>query len=143
MLERFPLIMRFTVPFSDVDMMQHVNNVAYIRWCEAMRAEYFAQVMNEPINGERGMIQANINFTYDRELHYREAVAIGIKVSRIGTKSWDFAYEIWSDSAGERAAHGTTTVVAYDFTNHQTIVIPEQWRDEIARFEDGPQHVFI
>ncbi len=135
--------MRFTVPFSDVDMMQHVNNVAYIRWCEAIRAEYFAQVMNAPINGERGMIQANIQFTYERELHYRETVAIGIKVARVGTKSWDFAYEIWSESASTRAAYGTTTVVAYDFVNRTTIVVPLQWRDAIAQFEAGPQRSFI
>jgi acyl-CoA thioester hydrolase len=143
MLEGFPLITRFTVPFADVDMMQHVNNVAYIRWCETIRAEYFARVMNEPINGERGMIQANIHFTYERELHYREAAAIGIKISRVGTKSWDFSYEIWSESAGTRVAHGTTTVVAYDFVNRATIVIPQEWRDAIARFETGPQHTFI
>ena len=143
MLEGFPLVSRFTVPFSDVDMMQHVNNVAYIRWCEMMRAEYFAQVMKVPINGDRGMIQANINFTYERQLQYREAIAIGIKVSRMGTKSWDFHYEIWSVTANARAAHGTTTVVAYDFNNHCTMAIPQAWRDGIAAFEAGPQRDFI
>lgn len=143
MLEGFPLISRFTVPFSDVDMMQHVNNVAYIRWCEMLRAEYFARVMKVPINGEHGMIQANINFTYERELHYRDSIAIGIRVSRMGTKSWDFGYEIWSETAQARAAHGITTVVAYDFTRHGTIAIPQDWRDAIARYEAGPQEEFI
>src|SRR5215472_10521255 len=111
MLEGYPLVSQFTVPFSDVDMMQHVNNVAYIRWCEMMRAEHFAQVMKVPINGEHGMIQANINFTYEHELKYRDEIVIGIRVSRMGTKSWDYAYEIWSVTANARAAHGTTTVV--------------------------------
>ncbi|MEO9170077.1 MAG: thioesterase family protein [Candidatus Baltobacteraceae bacterium] len=142
MLEGFPLISRFTIPFSDIDMMQHVNNVAYIRWCEMLRAEYFARVMQVPINSERGMIQATINFKYERELHYRESIAIGIKISRLGTKSWDFAYEIWSESYDRRAAHGTTTVVAYDFVNHATIPIPEQWRAAIAEYEAGPQQIF-
>ena len=50
MLEGFPLISRFTVPFADIDMMQHVNNVAYIRWAEMMRSEYFARVMRVTIN---------------------------------------------------------------------------------------------
>jgi acyl-CoA thioester hydrolase len=142
MLEGFPLISRFTVPFSDVDMMQHVNNVAYIRWCEMMRAEYFAQVMSAPINGARGMIQANISFTYERELHYREAIAIGIKVSRTGTKSWDFAYEIWSVDKNARAAHGITTVVAFDFAIGKSIEMPQEWREAIAAYEAGPQHLF-
>ena len=143
MLEGYPLVSKFTVPFSDVDMMQHVNNVAYIRWCEMMRAEYFAQVMLESINGKRGMIQANINFTYERELTYREPIAIGIKVSRVGSKSWDFHYEIWSEAKQLRVAHGITTVVAYDFEAHKSIEIPQEWRDGIAAYEAGPQRSFV
>ena len=142
MLEGFPLISHFTVPFADVDMMQHVNNVAYIRWCEMMRSEYFFQVMQVPINGERGMIQANINFTYERQLRFREQIAIGCRISRIGTKSWDFLYEIWSDTQGHRAAVGTTTVVAYDFVAQKTIAIPPEWLDAIAAYEAGPQHLY-
>lgn len=143
MLEGFPLVSRFTIPFADVDMMQHVNNVAYIRWCEMVRAEYFARVMQTPINGDRGMIQATINFTYERELQYREQIAIGVKISRIGTKSWDFYYEIWSETHNRRAAHGVTTVVAYDFVHHTSIEVPQAWRDAIAAFEAGPQQLFI
>ncbi len=142
MLERFPLVSRFTVPFADIDMMQHANNVAYIRWCEMMRSEYFAQVMDVPINGDRGIIQASIHFTYERQLRYREKIAIGCRVSRIGTKSWDFEYEIWSETHGRRAAHGITTVVAYDFIEQRSIVIPQGWRDAIAAYEAGPQHTF-
>jgi acyl-CoA thioester hydrolase len=143
MLDRFPLVTRFTVPFADIDMMQHVNNVAYIRWAEMMRSEYFAQVMREPINGERGIIQATIDFTYERQLHYRESIAIGCRISRIGTKSWDFEYEIWSESHGHRAARGITTVVAFDFTVQKSIAVPGAWRTAIATYEAGPQHFFV
>ncbi|MBV8331417.1 MAG: acyl-CoA thioesterase [Candidatus Eremiobacteraeota bacterium] len=142
MLEGFPLVSRFTVPFADIDMMQHVNNVAYIRWCEMMRSEYFAQVMNLPINGERGIIQANIHFTYERQLRYRESIAIGCRISRIGTKSWDFEYEIWSVTHGHRAAAATTTMVAYDFVQQRTIVVPQEWRDAIGAYEAGPQRTY-
>jgi acyl-CoA thioester hydrolase len=142
MFEGFPLISRFTVPFADIDMMQHVNNVAYIRWAEMLRSEYFAQVMQVPINGERGMIQATIEFTYERQLHYREKIAVGIRIPRIGTKSWDFEYEIWSDAESHRAARGITTMVAFDFVAQQTIAVPDHWRAAIATYEAGPQRIF-
>jgi acyl-CoA thioester hydrolase len=143
MLDGFPLISRFSVPFADIDMMQHANNVAYIRWAEMMRSEYFAQVTNEPINGTHGIIQANIDFTYERQLKYREKIAVGCRISRIGTKSWDFEYEIWSETYGHRAARGITTVVAYDFVQQHTIEIPATWRESIAAFEAGPQREFF
>jgi acyl-CoA thioester hydrolase len=142
MLEGFPLIMRFSVPFADIDMMRHVNNVAYIRWAETLRAEYFSRVMHGDINGERGMIQATINFTYERQLTFRERIAVGCSINRLGTKSWDFAYEVWSEEQNHRAAHGITTVVAFDFVANRTIAIPLEWRDAIAAFQAGPQQIF-
>jgi acyl-CoA thioester hydrolase len=142
MLEGFPLLTRFSVPFSDIDMMRHVNNVAYIRWAETMRAEYFARVMGTDINGRHGMIQASIEFTYERQLSYRERIVVGCSIPRIGTKSFDFVYEVWSESAGHRAAHGKTAMVAFDFTDDRTIAIPQAWRDAIGAFQAGPQQVF-
>lgn len=142
MLEGFPLISRFSVPFADVDMMRHVNNVAYIRWAEMMRAEYFAQVMRTPINGDHGMIQATINFTYERQLVYREQIAVGIKIPRIGNKSFDFLYEVWSETYSHRAAHGITTMVAFDFQANQTIAVPAAWREAIAAYESGGQRIY-
>jgi acyl-CoA thioester hydrolase len=142
MLEDFPLISRFSVPFADVDMMRHVNNVAYIRWTETMRSEYFAQVMQVPINGDHGMIQATINFTYERQLVYREPIAVGCRIPRIGNKSFDFYYEIWSETHRLRAAHGITTMVAFDFVGNQTIAVPQAWREAIAEYESGPQRIY-
>jgi acyl-CoA thioester hydrolase len=142
MLEDFPLISRFSVPFADVDMMRHVNNVAYIRWTETMRSEYFAQVMKVPINGDHGMIQATINFTYERQLSYREQIVVGCSIPRIGNKSFDFYYEVWSETYGQRAAHGVTTMVAFDFVSNRTIAVPQAWRDAIAAYESGGQRIY-
>ncbi len=142
MLEGYPLVSRFSVPFADVDMMRHVNNVAYLRWTETLRSEYFAQVMRTPINGDHGMIQASINFTYERQLAYRERVAVGCRIPRIGNKSFDFEYEIWSETKGRRAAHGITTMVAFDFFHDRTIVVPQEWREAIAQYESGPQRIY-
>lgn len=130
------------MPFADVDMMRHVNNVAYIRWTETMRSEYFAQVMKVPINGDHGMIQATINFTYERQLVYREQIAVGCRIPRIGNKSFDFAYEIWSETHGHRTAYGITTMVAFDFVSNQTIAVPQAWRAAIAEYESGPQRIY-
>jgi acyl-CoA thioester hydrolase len=143
MLDDFKLVTRFTIPFSDIDMLQHVNNVAYIRWCETARTEYFARVMHADITGSHGIIQANISFTYERQLRFRETIAVGVRVSRVGTKSFDFTYEIWSETHNHRAAHGMTTVVAYDFPGQRTIEIPKDWREAITAFESGPQIEYI
>ena len=134
-LTDFRCISRFRVPYCDVDMMQHVNHAAYVVWAETARCIYFDEVLKEPINGTNGMILARLQFDYEQPLDYREEVAVACRIARFGRKSFDFAYEIWSDTRQLRAAHGFSTMVAYDYKAQSSVVVPERWRDVIAAYE--------
>jgi acyl-CoA thioester hydrolase len=135
MLEGFRYVQRFRVVLSDVDMLRHVNNAAYVRWLETIRSEYFAEVLGGEVAGERGIIMAKLNVDYEVPLQYRERIALGCKVSRIGGKSFDFAYEVWSEDRALRSARAVTTVVAMNYETGKTIAVPERWRGAIAEFE--------
>ena len=138
MLEDFRHLTNYRVPFADLDSMQHVNHLAHLRWAETTRTEYFVEVLGERVNGERGFILVNLNFTYERQLDFRDRVVIGTRVSRIGRRSFDFLYEIAREEGEAPAAHGVTTMVAYDYPRHASIVIPPEWREKIARYEIIP-----
>lgn len=138
MLADYRLVNRFRVPFSDVDMLGHANNTAYLRWAEAIRTEYLADILGAFIGGERGMILARITVTYESPIGYREPIAIGCRIGRVGTKSFDFDHEIWSDERGIRCATIASTLVAMDYTANATIVVPEDWRTRIAAYERTP-----
>jgi acyl-CoA thioester hydrolase len=134
-LEEFSSITRFRVPFCDIDMLQHVNNAAYVVWAETARCVYFDEVLRESLTGANGMIVAKLEVNYERALAYREHVAIGCRVSRIGRKSFDFLFEIWSDDTNQRAAYCHTTLVAFNFETKQSIAVPPKWRELIAAHE--------
>jgi acyl-CoA thioester hydrolase len=134
-LTDYQCIMRFRVPFCDVDMMQHVNNVSYAVWAETIRCVYFAEVLKESLTGVNGVILARLELNYEQPLDYREQVAVGCRISRIGRKSFDFLYEIWSENRQARAARGLATVVAYNYEVKTSIVIPERWREIITAYE--------
>ena len=138
MLEAYRDVRRFRVPFGDVDMLRHVNNVAYLRWAEQMRSDYLLDVIGAESAWTQGMILAKTTIDYERQIAYRENVAMGCRVSRFGTKSFDFAHEVWSDDRGVRCARITTTLVAMDFELGRTIVMPDVWRARITAFEVGP-----
>jgi acyl-CoA thioester hydrolase len=142
MISDYRLLWTFHVPWSDVDLLQHVNNVAYIRWIETIRCEYFTRVTGESIDGERGMILAHLDFTYQQQLRYREQVTVGCKVSRVGNKSFDMSHEVWSRDHDYRVAHGHTVLVAYDFKHMHSIVVPEEWRSAFAVFEAGEPQTY-
>lgn len=127
--------MRFRVPFCDVDMMQHVNHAAYIVWAETVRCLYLSEVIKEPLNGSTGNILARLQFDYEEPVDFREEVSVGCRIARIGGKSFDFVYEIWSETRQSRAASGLTTMVAYDYEAKTSIVVPERWRQIITAYE--------
>ncbi|GAC1406937.1 MAG: thioesterase family protein [Candidatus Velthaea sp.] len=135
MLEAYRLVTRFRVPFSDVDMLGHANNTAYLRWAEAIRTEYLADVIGEFIGGARGMILTRVTVNYESPIGYREAIAIGARVDRIGTKSFDFQHEVWSEDRAVRCATIASTLVAMDYTSNATIAVPDDWRARIGAYE--------
>lgn len=134
-LSDFRCITRFRVPFCDVDMLQHVNNASYVVWAETVRCIYFDEVLKESLAGANGIILARLEVDYEQPLDYREEVAVGCRISRIGRKSFDFAYEIWSETRQIRAARALSPMVAYDYTAKASIVIPERWREAIVAYE--------
>jgi acyl-CoA thioester hydrolase len=135
-LNDFRCVLRFRVPFCDVDMLQHVNHAAYVVWAETVRCNYFAEVLKESLSGANGIILAMLQFDYEQPLDYREDVAVGCRIARIGRKSFDFLYEIWSETRQLRAAHGISTMVAFDYEANKSIVIPERWREIVTAYED-------
>ncbi len=134
-LDEFRSITRFRVPFCDIDMLQHVNNAAYVVWAETAKCVYFSEVLEESLTGTNGIIQAKLVINYERTLEYREQVAIGCRVARVGNKSFDFLCEIWSETANQRAAHCHSTMVAFNHKTKTSIVIPQRWRELIAAHE--------
>lgn len=134
-LDEFKSISRFRVAFCDIDMLQHVNNATYVVWAETARCVYHAEVLGESLTGANGIIVAKLEVTYERPLAYREQVAIGCRVTRIGRKSFDFLFEIWSEDTNQRAAYCHTTLVAFNFETKNSVIIPQKWRELIAAHE--------
>lgn len=134
-LADFKCVTRFRVPFCDIDMLQHVNNASYVVWAETARCIYFDEVLKESLVGENGIILARLELDYERSLDYREEVAVGCRIARIGRKSFDFAYEIWSETRKVRAARGLSSMVAFDYSAKNSILVPDRWREVIAAYE--------
>jgi acyl-CoA thioester hydrolase len=134
-LADFRYIDRFRVPYCDVDMLQHVNHASYVVWVETARCGYFVEVLQESITGRGGMILARLEFDYEQPLDFNEQVAVGCRISRLGRKSFDFSYEIWSETRQLCAARGLSTMVAYDYEAKQSVAIPERWIEAVTGYE--------
>jgi acyl-CoA thioester hydrolase len=123
---------RETVRFRDLDPMGHVNNAVYLTWIENARIEFLRALgaFDSPYTREMTMILARAEVDFRSPLSFGEEVEITVRLDRLGTKSFDLAYEL---RAGDRvAAEARTVLVTYDYEKAAPIEIPAEWRERLA-----------
>ena len=138
-LSAFPVIIDIPVFWADEDTFGHVNNIAYLRWCEAGRIEYLRRVELLPTEiPPRGVgpIVASLTCHYRVPLNYPDTVIIGTRVARIGNSSFRMDHRIFSRSCGKIAAEAETTLVTIDYGTGGPVPVPVSVRDGIARLEE-------
>jgi acyl-CoA thioester hydrolase len=128
----FPFTHRETVRFRDLDPMGHVNNSVYLTWIETARIEFLRRLgaFEQPDTGGMAMILARVELDFRSAVGFGEEIEIGVRTSRLGTKSFDLEYEL---RAGERVvANAKTVLVAYDYNRNESKEIPDEWRQRLA-----------
>jgi acyl-CoA thioester hydrolase len=123
---------RETVRFRDLDPMGHVNNAVYLTWIENARIEFLRSLgaFDSPYTGEMTMILARATVDFRAPLGFGEEVEIRVRPARLGTKSFDLAYELRTNRGV--AAEAETVLVTYDYESASPIEIPEKWRERLA-----------
>ena len=123
--------------WGDHDAFNHVNNLAYLRWCETARVEYFKRIglyPDLPLKG-LGPILASQTCHYRRPLNYPDTVAVGTRMSAIGNSSMRMNHAIFSRATGELAAESESVIVTVDYSTGKPLRVPDEMRQAIARLE--------
>lgn len=103
---------RFSVPqrFSDLDLLGHVNNVAFLVYVQEARLKLLSRLLGDRLFRMNHVVVRN-EIDYLRELSLGpEPLAIDAWIDRIGASSYTIACEIL-DPAGEVAARARTVLV--------------------------------
>lgn len=125
-MERFPFVHEETVRFSDLDGMGHVNNAVFLTYLEQARLAWFGSFGDEESMPLTDVILARTEVDFRSPLVFGETVSIGVRPSRLGTKSFELEYELW---VGDRlAAEARSVLVGYDYDAERSTEVPERWR---------------
>jgi acyl-CoA thioester hydrolase len=137
LLAGFPILTEISVLWGDEDAFGHVNNVAYLRWCETARTEYLRRIGLFPPLPPRGIgpILASQTCHYRRPLNYPDTVVAGTRVTAIGNSSIRMEHAIASRATGVLAAEAEAVVVAIDFSTGRPVRVPEDIRQAIVELE--------
>ena len=127
LVENFPFVHRETVRFRDLDGMGHVNNAVYSTYLEQARLAWFGKDERMPLED---VILARTEIDFRSPLSVGEVVEVGVRPSRLGTKSFELEYELRAD--GRLVAEARSVLVGYDYEQGQSAEIPARWRERLS-----------
>ena len=126
-MEGFPFVHRETVRFRDLDGMGHVNNAVFSTYLEQARLAWFGEADRLPLDD---VILARTEIDFRAPVEAGEIVEVGVRPSRLGTKSFELEYEL--QVGGRLVAEAKSVLVGYDYEQAESVVIPERWRRRLS-----------
>jgi acyl-CoA thioester hydrolase len=126
------------VRYGDIDAQRHLNNARYFTYMEQARIGYLLELglWNGGDFEGVGMILAEQKCSYLKPILFGQAIEVGVRISRLGNKSFTMEYLFVEAGAQEPLAHGYSIQVAFDYTRQSSIVVPEAWRQLIEVYEN-------
>jgi len=124
------------VRFRDVDVGGHAHHSEALMYFEEARAAYWARVTGKPGLEGVNYIMAEAEIRWHHRVLWPQTLRVGVRVSRLGKKHFEMAYEVVG-AEGTRLQSGRTVQVMYDYAAAASVHIPAGVRRAIEEL-DGP-----
>ena len=137
-LKDFPVQVKVSVAWGEMDAYGHVNNINYLRYFETSRIQYFQENGLIDLKAETGLgpILAQTTCKYHKPLTYPDQIIVGSRVKSMSTSSFVMEHIIVSEKLGV-AATGEGVIVMYDYNNSQKTELPLTIKAAIMETEKG------
>jgi acyl-CoA thioester hydrolase len=122
------------VRFGDLDAMQHMNNVEFLRFFETARIEYIGTIAPEHTPTSRsafGFIFAECHIAYRSPAHFGETIRTYIWPAELKRSSLKLGFEMRVEEDDRVVADGWGTLVGYDYESGRSEPIPDALRERI------------
>jgi acyl-CoA thioester hydrolase len=119
------------VRFGDLDAMQHMNNVEFLRYFETARIDYLRQLSPDHAPTARrrfGFIFAECHIAYRAPAFFDDAIRTYVWPSEMKRSSLTLAFEMRVDGDDRLVAEGWGTLVGYDYEAGRSQPIPDELR---------------
>jgi acyl-CoA thioester hydrolase len=135
--QEFPVVVEIPVQWGDMDALQHVNNVVYLKWFETARIEYMnrIQFMSRLKTHNIGPILASSSVRYRVPVEYPDRVFIGASAKAFKASEMIHSYGIFSEVKNTITTVGEARMVMFDFNSQAKTVIPDDILERIESLE--------
>jgi acyl-CoA thioester hydrolase len=125
--------------FRDTDAMGHLNNAVYVTYFEVARAEYWRAMTGDTNYQRVPFILAHTTIDFRSPAFVHEMLEIGIRIARLGTKSFAFDYRIVEQATRRLVCEGHSVQVIFDYERNASFPLPDPLRAAVRTFEGRPE----
>ena len=128
----FSIVQR--VRFGDLDAMQHMNNVEFLRFFETARIDYLMGILPEHDPGSRqqfGFIFAECHIAYRSPAHFGEEIRTYVWPTALERSSIRVEFAMRSESDDRLLAEGYGVLVGYDYAAGKSRPVPDELRERL------------
>ena len=132
--EDFSFVHSVPVRFRDLDPMGHVHHSLPLMYWEEARARYWREVAGRPDVDAIDYVMGEFTVRWHARITFPATLDAGVRVTRLGKKSFDMAYGLW-DEDGRLLSSGVSTQVIYDYEAAASQALDDDTRARIEAFE--------
>jgi acyl-CoA thioester hydrolase len=132
----FSTKLEIRIDWSEIDVFEHVNNVAISKYIQAARVNYSEAIGLMQLHSETkiGPILASTTCQFRKPLFYPGQVTIYSKVDFIKNTSFEIKHVLYNEK-NEISAEAQDVIVFFDFKNNIKLIIPNEIREKIKTLE--------
>ncbi|MFO7720477.1 MAG: thioesterase family protein [Gillisia sp.] len=134
----FKVVTPINVQWGEMDAFRHVNNVAYVRWGETARIDYFVKIgliNSDPEKSEHLPILGFQSVKYIAPLEYPDIIKIGTRVEEIREDRIIFRSYFFSENQDRLAAIMVHEIIIIDPSNGSKLLVPGYLSEKIKALE--------
>jgi acyl-CoA thioester hydrolase len=120
------------VRFNDLDLLGHVNNIAYVVYVETGRANFLRSIGMFNLDDRRQTVIVRFEIDYRREVRYPADLRVGVRVLAIGNTSFRIGVGIFDGETCVATAHNA--IVRWDRDRHAALALDEGERAALGAY---------
>jgi acyl-CoA thioester hydrolase len=129
--EQFSRFYNMETRWYDEDMLGHINHGTAVAYFEDARVRHAHDIGLFPYDTDKfPFIVASMTFNFLKQIKHPKNLTVGLKISRIGSKSFDYNYGLFMENDEECSISCNMTMVCFDFSNQKSVQVFDEIKKE-------------
>jgi acyl-CoA thioester hydrolase len=135
-MNNFPVKLPLRIDWSEMDLFGHVNNVAYFKYIQASRVNYWeiSGLASSFDETKIGPILLSTSCQFIKPLFYPGNIIVEATIEFIKNTSFGIHHRILN-TQNEVAAEAHDVIVTFDFIKSEKVPISEEFRKAVEAIE--------